>query len=322
MKKILFLLPKLSDACSLYRGAGVATDLRRKGYDIDAMDMTGTIDWAFLIQYDIIMIQRAVSPSILNVCAQIKRMGIKLWLDYDDNLLVVPLDNPAYFAYADSNVKGAIVKSLALADVVSVTTEDLRESYLQYNKNIMVIPNAFNDTLIKREKKKREKIVLWRGTNTHQRDIMTYQDAINKVSHHWGDYRFIYVGYVPWFLDMGKNTSVAAGVDTMLFLEQIQVLAPSIMQVPLHDSLFNRCKSNIAAIEGAFAGAACLVPEWWDMDGAIKYKDNKSYYEGLNALLKGEVDVEKSNERIWQYICDTLLLSKVNEKRVELIENL
>jgi len=322
MKKILFLLPKLSDACSFYRGGGIAPDLRRKGYDIDVMDMTGIIDWAFLIKYDIVMIQRAANPSILSVAAQIKRMGIKLILDYDDNLLSVPLDNPAYIGYANKEVKEAIIGCLTLADVVSVTTEDLKQSYLPYNKNIMVIPNAHNDSLVKREKKKREKIVLWRGTNTHQRDIMTYQDAINKVSGHWTDIRFLYIGYVPWFLNIGKNTAFAGAVDTMLYLEQIQAVAPSIMQVPLHDSLFNRCKSNIAAIEGAFAGAACLVPEWWAMEGAIKYKDSKSYYEGINALLKGEVDIEKSNNASWEYIQANLLLSNVNKMRVELIEGL
>jgi hypothetical protein len=322
MKKILFLLPKLSDACSFYRGAGVATDLRRRGYDIETMDMGCVVDWAFLICYDIIMIQRASSPAIFNVCAQIKRMGVKLWLDYDDNLFCVPLDNPSYLVYSNKEIREAIAGCLTLADMVSVTTEDLRQSYLPYNKNIMVIPNAHNDNLIKREKRKREKIVLWRGTATHQRDISTYQEAINKVSTHWQDIKFIYVGYVPWFLRIDKNTAFASAVDTMLYLEQIQVLAPMVMQVPLHDSLFNRCKSNIAAIEGTFAGAACLVPDWWNIDGCIKYNDNKSYYEGLNAILKGDVDVEKANNKAWDYIRANLFLSDVNKQRIELIEGL
>lgn len=322
MKKILFLLPKLSDACSFYRGAGIAADLRRKGYDIDIMDMTGTIDWAFLIQYDIVMMQRAANSYLVNVAAQIKRMGIKLWIDADDNLLAVPMENPAYLIYSDKGVKEAIINCLTLADVVSVTNEDLRTAYLPYNKNIVVIPNAFNDSLVKRVKRPRTKMVLWRGTNTHVKDIRTYKDAINKVTAHWTDYRFLYLGYAPEELNITPNIALASAVDTILYLEQIQALAPSIMQVPLHDSLFNRCKSNIAAIEGAFAGAACLVPEWWEMEGAVKYKDNRTYYEGLNALLKGDVDIEKSNQASWEYIRANLLLSEVNKKRVQLIENL
>jgi hypothetical protein len=249
-------------------------------------------------------------------------MGVKLWCDWDDNLLAVPMDNPAYLIYSDKSVKEAVIGCLTLADVVSVTTEDLRQSYLPYNKNIMVIPNAFNDTLIKRNKKPREKVVLWRGSDTHQRDIETYKPAIDKVCTHWNSISFLYIGYAPWKLEITPNIKLARAVDTMLYLEQIQVIAPLVMQVPLHDNLFNRCKSNIAAIEGAFAGAACLVPEWWQMEGAIKYKDNKSYYEGLNALLKGEVDVEKSNARSWEYIQANLLLSEVNKMRVQLIENL
>lgn len=322
MKKILFLLPKPSDACSFYRGAGVATDLRRRGYLIDIMDMQGVIDWAFLIQYDIIMIQRPANNSILNVCGQIKRMGVKLWIDMDDNLLAVPMDNPAYLIYANSGVRETIISCLSLADVVSVTTEALRQSYLPFNKNIMVIPNAHNDSLVKREKKQRNNVVLWRGTNTHQMDIETYKTAIDRVTEHWTDINFLYIGYAPWGLKITRNVQLAGAVDTMLYLEQIQVIAPMIMQVPLHDSLFNRCKSNIAAIEGAFAGAVCLVPEWWDMEGTVKYKDNRSYYEGLNAILKGEIDVEKANERSWEYIRANLFLSDVNRKRVELIESL
>lgn len=322
MKKILFLLPKPGDACSFYRGAGVATDLRRRGYLIDIMDMQGVIDWAFLIQYDIIMIQRPANNSILNVCAQIKRMGVKLWIDMDDNLLAVPMDNPSYLIYANKDIKEAIMGCLSLADVVSVTTESLRQSYLPFNKNIMVIPNAHNDSLVKREKKQRNNVVLWRGTNTHQMDIETYKTAIDRVTEHWADINFLYIGYAPWRLEIMPNVKLAGAVDTMLYLEQIQAIAPIIMQVPLYDNLFNRCKSNIAAIEGAFAGAVCLVPEWWDMEGVIKYKDNKSYYEGLNALLKGEVDVEKSNNITWDYICDNLLLSNINIKRIELIEGL
>jgi hypothetical protein len=99
-------------------------------------------------------------------------------------------------------------------------------------------------------------------------------------------------------------------------------MKPALIHVPLQDILFNRCKSDIAAIEGTFAGAACLVPEFWDIPGTIKYNSQETYYEGMRSVLSGEVNIVEQNRISWEYIMDVKSISKVNELRVNLIKSL
>ena len=99
-------------------------------------------------------------------------------------------------------------------------------------------------------------------------------------------------------------------------------MAPSCLHVPLHDNPFNRAKSNIAWIEGSYAGAVCVVPAWWNVPGALSYTDGPSYYEAIKSVIKGEVDKKKLNAEAWEFIMDTLPLSKVNVERLQIINSL
>lgn len=110
--------------------------------------------------------------------------------------------------------------------------------------------------------------------------------------------------------------------DVMIYFQNCFNMSPAVIQVPLQDCLFNRCKSNIAFIEGAYFGAVPLVPGWWNVPGALRYKDNESYYSLLKDALSGAIDLEAMNRLAWEYVCDELLLSKVNVKRLELINSL
>ena len=161
MNRLLFLNYSNHDACSFYRSAGIAKDLKKKGFDIDVAQIGATtLYWSDLLMYDVVMIQRPYTADLIPFIKQIKIMGIKLWLDYDDNLLDVPEDNPAYTRYMQQNVKDNITTVLKLADVVSVTTNALKVAYQKYNPNIKVIPNSFNDSLFMRDS---QKYTRWEG---------------------------------------------------------------------------------------------------------------------------------------------------------------
>lgn len=326
MNKLLFLNYSNHDACSFYRSAGIAKDLREKGFDIDVVQIGAkTFYWSDLLMYDVVMIQRPYTAELIPFIKQAKIMGIKLWLDYDDNLLEVPEDNPAYTRYMQTNCKESVIALLKLADVVSVTTLALKVAYQKHNQNIVVIPNAFNDSLFMRDAQKdlpkRKPIVAWRGSDTHQKDIMTYP-AVNNSVNEFPEWKFMFIGYNAWFLPKKENRLFAPATDIMFYHYSLYSAAPSVMQVPLHDSPFNRAKSSIAAIEGAFAGAAVLCPYWWNIEGAVSYKDEQSYEDGLYGLLRGHINREEVAEKTWEFIMDTLRLSKVNELRVDLINNL
>ena len=293
--EILFLCLNTSDSCAFYRSTGIVKDLQKKINDrIIVADWSKVpLDWGFFSQYDLIMFQKPYTKQELNMCRYIKHLCIKIWIDYDDNLLAVNPENAAGpNLYHDPSVQENIKGILKLADAVSVPTEELRECYLQYNDNIRVIPNAFNDSIFFRpELPKRTNQVLWRGPESHILDLMTYADAINKATEQFTDWRFIFMGYYPWFLHETINKGFNKWIqDIIVYHKFIFDLAPAVLHIPLADNVFNRCRSNIAFIEGTFAGAVCVTPDWWNAPGSLPYTDPQSYYDAIRSVLAGEVD--------------------------------
>ncbi len=322
--KILFLAYNTSDSCSFYRSAGIIKDLQRKtDHEITSLQWGQVeLDWAFLGQFDIIMLQRPYTKESLNLCNYIKQCGIKLWVDWDDDLFHVNRDNPTFWIYSDPKVQADMKGILALADVVTVPTEYLKQVLQDLNKNIEVIPNAFNDTLFVRpdEMPKRTNHVVWRGMASHVKDLMSFSQQLEKVITEMPGWRYAFMGLDPWWIE--SQIIYYKPQDVIGFMKTLSEIAPALIHVPLLDNVFNRCKSNIAAIEGSFAGVTCIVPEWWNMPGTLTYSDQESYYKDLRSVLAGEVDIVAQNLMAWEYIMDCLRLSKVNVQRIEVINSL
>jgi hypothetical protein len=325
MAEILFLTVDSRDTCAFYRSAGVVKDLRRKTDDnITLVQMNQVaLDWSFITQFDLIMIQRAFSKDSLNLCGYIKQCGISLWLDYDDNLFALNPENPTYALYNNPEIQANIKGMLKLADAVSVPTEYLRQAYSEFNKNIFIVPNAFHDSLFQRpELPKRTNNIVWRGPEAHIFDLMSYSKEINTITKEFPEWRFMFMGFSPWFLSDTNNKGNVPSLDIVVYYKTLFDMAPTCLHVPLHDNTFNRCKSNIAAIEGSYAGAVCITPGWWNMPGTIPYTDGASYYEAIRSVITGEVDKAALNKITWEYIMDVLPLSKVNVERLQIINSL
>jgi hypothetical protein len=323
--EILFLTVQQSDTCAFYRSSGVVPDLRTKtkhNITLTQMDRVN-LDWSFITQFDLVMIQRGFTKEVLNLCGYIKHCNIKLWVDYDDHLFAVNPENPTYQLYASPDIQANIKGILKLADVVTVPTEYLRQAYIEFNKNIVVVPNALNDLLFKRaELVPRTNHCIWRGPPAHIYDLMSHADQINHIIKEFDQWRFVFMGFSPWFLAETTNKFNIPVMDIVIYFKTFVDLAPSCMHVPLADNAFNRTKSNIAAIEGTYAGAVCVVPAWWNFPGTIPYNNPDEYYEGIRSVLSGEVDKAAMSRIAWEYVQDCLLLSKVNVERLQVINSL
>ncbi len=323
---LLFLTYNSSEACSFYRCSGIAHHLRKiTGYNISVAQWKdlGELTWGIISQYDIIFMQRPFGKEAAVICNYIKDCGKKLWVDYDDNLLALNPENQNYELYNKKEVKLSIVGIINQADAVSVTNEYMRQCFAEFNNNIWVIPNAHNDFLLKREDlPERKKMVFWRGSQSHIYDLMSHKDIINKCSDEYKDWRFNYMGFYPWFLKKAENNGFIKGMDIILYFKTLFSLAPSLVQVPLSDDVFNHSKSNISFLEASYAGAASLVPAYWNLPNTLLYSNDQEYLDYLYFALKGEFDLKKMAEDSWEFVQEYFLLSKINYKRKQLIESL
>lgn len=286
---------------------------------------------------DVAFFQRPSQQLELDAIKIFKEFGVPVIADYDDLLFEVPTDNPAFSGYNSESVKATIVEIMRTVDVIFTSTKELKRS-LQLpkhtlNKNVYVVPNALDDRCLLKgpmasPPKATNRTALWRGSATHMRDVMEYAPEIGAVAEKYSDLAFTFVGWNPWFLTDRMRPTQAIVTEKLSvgeFMKMVHATAPSIGYIPLHDSQFNRCKSNIGWLEMTWAGAACLVPDWeeWRSPGAITYKNHEDFRKALDLMAKMDSSqLQRYNRMAWDYIQENLLVSKVNHIRQEVIEAL
>ncbi len=325
--RILFYTYNTIDSCSFYRSGGVAKDITRQtGYEIEVRSLKDSVfHWQSLLKYDLVMMQRPYTNEALTMGIYIKKLGIPLWIDHDDNFLTLPREN-RMASTMTKKAKNIFRDILQIADAVSVTTNIMAEEFKEFNSNIHVIPNAHNDMIFGTERSniKRNNLILWRGSDTHVKDILLYADPMSDAIKNFPSHTFVFAGLDPWMIESQDNLEVLPTTDPVIYFNTMQRLAPKLLHVPLQDTLFNRCKSNIAWMEATYFGAVCVAPQFdeWIKPGVLNYEDGNDYYAWIASAIKGELDLEKYVNISWDYICDNLLLSTVNHKRIELINSL
>ncbi len=140
--------------------------------------------------------------------------------------------------------------------------------------------------------------------------------------------RWYFQGYNPYFItermpEHKALTNTHIPIDTY-FRHIHSAIRPSLCIVPLWDSPFNKAKSNIAALEAAFAGAPALVPDWaeWKLPGSIRYSSVEDFEKKLDdALSNPDVLKEKAKET-WDYVSTHLMLKQVNQQRAAILREL
>jgi hypothetical protein len=257
-----------------------------------------------------------------------KDLGVKIWVDYDDNLFALPNESRAYFDY-DIAVKKTMLGMLLIADVISVSTLNLKDFFDKMLKSesskVEVIPNALNDDWIKPVEafNAESNVIVWRGSETHCGDLTYFNaelyDVISASTDEWH-----FMGYNPFTLtttDVASKIKCHKGEDIIIYNQNLQALKPRIMHVPLIDNQLNKAKSNIAWIEATCAGAVCIAPDWpeWNRPGVICYSNQEDF---KRVLLEPSRDHAKCWRESMDYIKANLLLSYVNQKRVDLINKL
>lgn len=325
--------PAAGDSTSFYRGSGVIGALERS---TDWLQVQWTNDYHdfYSLICDGLFMQRPFMPEHLRAIQLAKGAGNKVWVDYDDALLQVNSENPAYAYYDNPKVKDTIKSIITMADYISCTTETLADHLRELNDNVTVIPNALNDRLLKFHdvdySKPREKKIYWRGGSSHERDLRSYSDTIIAAVKEFPEWKWDFIGAKFWFLhDEFKNEERVKFTDWMTTLDFHKHLVKNenaLCIVPLADNSFNHAKSNIAWLEASYAGTTALVPEWdaWKMPGAVSYEDQSSFRESLFNILRLDNyhNISSCASQSWDHIKENLLLSNTNKKRLEILEKM
>ena len=311
-------------ACSYYRSIGAFSKIKNSSFEILEKG-----NWVNYSSIDILYLERPVLPSFIEGMKMAKSFNIPIWIDFDDDLFNVPKYNPAHTFYSKQETIECVITACKMANVITVTSEKLQKVYGKYNKNVVVIPNAWNDINFPFDTNafSNKKIINWRGSATHRNDLLEYKDSILKAVNSKKDWQWSWIGKEHWMISdfiEDKQKITLDEMDIIQFFNVMRQLNPGIQIVPLKINEFNEAKSNIAWLEATYAGAVTIAPpmEQWNRPGIIRYQDMDHIYDEIIDTMINE----KKRRAMWkdsmEFIESELSLSKVNQKRVEIIESL
>ena len=208
---------------------------------------------------DYIYTQRVCNESSFKVMEQLMNAGIKLVIDYDDDVWhPLPTYNKCA-VHPEANYEGMKKYLDKVAYKVTCSTEFLKKQLTEFvsEDKIVVIPNCLDQRYWVRKFEPLGKGFLYAGSPTHYckgdygdfpKGLVDYlKDKIVRIQGIKPD--FINASeIIPWTrIDYYHNT----------FLEAAQKSA--FVLAPLKDNDFNKCKSDLKYIESCAAGRVCLV---------------------------------------------------------------
>jgi glycosyltransferase involved in cell wall biosynthesis len=258
---------------------------------------------------DIVIFQMVVSPKAIR---DAQMMGAKVIYEVDD--LITERVNRAEVDKTDDN--NQVVKdTVALADMVTTTTEELAKEMRKYNKNVVVLPNMIDLTWwgeALRTKRNDEIRIGWAGSTSHKTDLIYIRPVIKKILENYDNTRFIYCGAggissssssteLMYGEDLFKDLPAGRrehylGINTELWGLKSKSLYFDIAIAPLVSDKFNDCKSNIKWQEyslNGWAGVYSDEPPYSDIKHALKAKDQDEFYEHIAYLIENPEERKK-----------------------------
>lgn len=331
MKKKRLVLTNLKmNGLSWYRLQGV---FKYVAEAVSNLEITFTDDkdtWHTIFQNDIYYIPRPNGQQYLQNIATLKGLKKTVVIDWDDDFMSLPKHHPSYRHFNNPQTIKANIESIKMADVVTVSTQYLKDLLSPYNENVILIRNAFNDNMFSFKKNpQRTSDIYWRGSQFHRGDIFSFIDEMSELIAK-NSVKWVFNGsddFWPLLIKIPEHSGKIhhqPPADVIQYMYFLSKYNPLLVHIPLEDNKFNKSKSNIGLIEACLAGTIPVCPNWeeWRLDGALNYDNPKEYFDLISNVIKGEIDVEKQYNQLVESIKDSLILSKENQKRIELFKNL
>lgn len=279
MKKILYILDTPEpNGCSLVRNIIPAEGLQTLGWEPHFLP----IDPKKSFDFDIVCFSRMYQLSgIKPVFKMIReKCNAKIVYDTDDLIDHIASDNPFQAEYGKKDLIGAYHYFLDTADLVTVTTDYLKQEIAKRRKGpISVIPNAIRQFNIREGGEKKVRI-LYTGSDTHFPDLNLLLDVILDLQKKY-DFEFITqgigikdifennYGHLPNVmrsyneckekLAKVKNYIYYPNVKAFEYHDNLTKMNITIGVCPLHDDKFTRCKSAIKYYDYVASGAVVLA---------------------------------------------------------------
>lgn len=263
----------------------------------------------------------------------------KIVLDLDDDW-ELPYNHPLYQFYEPQ--KKRVINNIFNADLVTCTNERIAEKVSKYNKNVIVLPNCiplgeqqYTDTRFESDKVR----IFWAGGSTHMNDIALLKNPIKRLSV-LPNIEMVLGGYTDtdqiskayWdkilsmFTNGGKLTNRKLN-GTLPNNYMTHFEHADIMVIPLENSQWHACKSNIKILEAASKRLACVVsdvePYNKDRDAPVLWVKNQSdWFKHISYLVNNPTERVKMGNELYEWAKEKYNYETIGADRREAFGNL
>lgn len=212
--------------------------------------------------------QRVCHPWATAYWQQVARTPGRPALVYevDDDLLSIDPSNSVYPFYSQPQIRANLLRNIAVADLVTVTTERLAEVIREHNPNVTVLPNVIDEGLLAYQRPRRERLTIgWAGSSTHQMDFAEAAPALRQFLRRHPEVDLHFVGESYQRMVAGADQALAQRIrhtgwvpDTVQYYAGLDF---DIGLAPLRPHVFNGSKSPIKALEYGILGIPVVASD-------------------------------------------------------------
>lgn len=248
---------------------------------------------------DIVVFQReSIKIDIANEALSLEKPII---YETDDLLIKIPSNHPFFRNYAGS-IPLITEFLLKVKPVIIASTLTLGENLkCLFGNNCFVFRNYLNRTIIpetnKRDKLQTDKPIRlgFAGTISHAPDLALIEPALLRLAHRYGDRIEIFL-WGAWTENLracDRVQIIKQGLPYWHYLQRLNDLEFDIGLIPLADTEFNRCKSDIKWVEYGALGIPAVVSDLPLYEEAkrsglavVVPNDSDAWYEALVDLIE------------------------------------
>lgn len=298
----VYVYPEDRAGCGFYRMRWPAAALADQGMDvtivetgdpnyIGGLNLDGKLEAAFAPEdADVVVVHRIQNPLKADAVSLLRRKGIAVVVDMDDDLRRVHSSNPAWTKDAWRHAQRACRD----ATLVTVSTPALLPRYGAHGR-ARLLRNYVPSALLQPRKVERDggPTFGWAGSLwSHPDDMDCLGSAVSRLSREGHEYRV--VGFADLHFEKVGVEPVAT--DEVKFADWVPTVAREldVGLAPLSNSSFNECKSWLKPLEYSAAGVSWVAsasPEYMRLAkivGAPTATKPRQWYAEAKKLLTDE----------------------------------
>ncbi len=253
------------DACALWRLYMPHMNYPGSSFFV----FTSKPNFARIVGQDVCVVQRCCTKSHHDFIHLMRKLGMTIVYDLDDNMWEIPKFNPAYNVL--SAYREGFAQCMAWVDVISVSTRRLKravEKNAVLRKNpqtgleipVIVVENKLEPRMFAPPVQTDEVVVGWAGSSSHMGDFEEMRHGLTAAAREHPDVTFEFRGcQPPKEITELPNYRFKLWLPVAEFCSRMPTWGWSIGLAPLVDNTFNSAKSSIKMLESAYCGVPCLA---------------------------------------------------------------